>query len=391
MQPSHKFLQTQTFSRPTARQSTMARNNIAFNLNKIKSDVPTDHISDDSRVISVAHLQSRANGNDLEDTVLALKVLNCTVGGSNTQTKVATNSSQAFKKQRIFSAAKSYNRYFLCADLNHPPSCCAIMTKSTAESAELLCYNHGDVFIGADFYVVEPNLTFQTIGESVAVLSLNTKQLIPLKDCEDTDSSQAFPMKLPPHVGDTHYFIIEGKEVELRRINLPTDVCCSGIQCDRQKTKGGCSCIHNGPGQAMVYAFDVDFPIPTDLQLGTQYICDSYRSYRTTSLFFKNFVDHANETLRDQEIAERKERRASMKKMVAYINKNGGWKIVGWCKRGEVADAANETEKVENNEVNFHISYLYPFNTKLVNSKEFRELQITNNSTALTGHQMGTI
>jgi hypothetical protein len=58
---------------------------------------------------------------------------------------------------------------------------------------------------------------------------------------------------------------------------------------------------------------------------------------------------------------------------------------------GEVADAANETEKVENNEVNFHISYLYPFNTKLVNSKEFGELRITKNATALTGHQMETV
>jgi hypothetical protein len=368
----------------------MAPNNIAFDLNRIKTDVPKDHIGDDSKVISVAHLQSRDNRNDLEDTVLALKVLNCTVGGTNTHTKVATNSSQAFKKQRIFSAAKSYNRYFLCADLKNPPLCCAIMTKSTAESAELLCYNHGDVFIGADFYVVEPNLTFQTIGESVAVLSLSTKQLIPLKDCEDA-SSQAFPMRLPPHAGDTHYFIIEGKEINLRHINLPTDVSCSGIQCDRQKTKGGCSCIHNGPGQAMVYAFDVDFPISSDLLLGTHYTCDSYRSYRTTSLFFQNFADHANETLVEQEFAERKERRASMKKMVCYINKNGGWKIVGWCKRGEVADAANETEKVENNEVNFHISYLYPFKTKLVNSKEFGELRITNKSTALTAPQMETI
>jgi hypothetical protein len=368
----------------------MAPNNIDFDLNKIKSDVPKNHIGDNSRVISVAYLQSRENRNDLEDTVLALKVLNCTVGGNNTQTRVATNSSQAYKKQKIFSTAKSYNRYFLCADLNHPPLCCAIMTKSTAESAELLCYNHGDVFIGADFYVVEPNLTFQTIGDSVAVLSLSTKQLLPLKDCDEADS-QAFPMKLPPHVGDTHYFIIEAREIDLRRINLPTDVSCSGIQCDRQKAKGGCSCIHNGPGQAMVYAFDVDFPIPRDLQLGANYTCDSYRSYRTTSLFFQNFTEHANNTLPEEECARRKERRASIKKMVGYINKHGGWKIVGWCKRGEVADAANETEKVENNEVNFHISYLYPSNTKLVDSEEFGELRIKKESTAPTAHQMEEI
>jgi hypothetical protein len=60
----------------------MAPNNIDFDLNKIKSDVPKNHIGDDSRVISVAYLQSRENRNDLEDTVLALKVLNCTVGGN---------------------------------------------------------------------------------------------------------------------------------------------------------------------------------------------------------------------------------------------------------------------------------------------------------------------
>jgi hypothetical protein len=71
--------------------------------NKIKSDVPQDHIGDNSKVISVVHLQTRDyRNNDLEDTVLALKVLNCTVGaGTNTHSsKAATNSSQAFKKQR---------------------------------------------------------------------------------------------------------------------------------------------------------------------------------------------------------------------------------------------------------------------------------------------------
>jgi hypothetical protein len=144
---------------------------------------------DDSKVISVAHLQTRDNRNDLEDTILALQVLNCcTVGGTKTHTKVDTNSSQAFQKKRIFSAAKSYNRYFVCTDLKNPSLCCAIMTKSKADSTKLLCYNHRDV------YVVEPNLTFQTIGESVAVPFLSTKQLIPLKDCEDADSP-ALPMR----------------------------------------------------------------------------------------------------------------------------------------------------------------------------------------------------
>ena len=45
------------------------------------------------------------------------------------------------------------------------------------------------------------------------------------------------------------------------------------------------------------------------------------------------------------------------------MNGNGGWHIIGWCCRGEVADASanQETEnKVTNINQPIHISYLYP-------------------------------
>lgn len=63
--------------------------------------------------------------------------------------------------------------------------------------------------------------------------------------------------------------------------------------------------------------------------------------------------------------------------MVQYINANGGWTIVGWFKLGEVADAADEKEKVVNTEVTVRLSYLYPSRgSSFINSQEFREKQI---------------
>jgi hypothetical protein len=45
------------------------------------------------------------------------------------------------------------------------------------------------------------------------------------------------------------------------------------------------------------------------------------------------------------------------------VNSNGGWNIIGWCRRGEVADASANQEagnKVANMNQPIHISYLYP-------------------------------
>ena len=48
-----------------------------------------------------------------------------------------------------------------------------------------------------------------------------------------------------------------------------------------------------------------------------------------------------------------------MKELVQYINEHGGWKIVGWCRRGEIAAEGNE--KVENDDVLVSIEGIEPF------------------------------
>jgi hypothetical protein len=53
--------------------------------------------------------------------------------------------------------------------------------------------------------------------------------------------------------------------------------------------------------------------------------------------------------------------RLKFENMVQHINHNGGWTIVGWFMMGSVVDAAsNAADKIQNNEITIHISYLYP-------------------------------
>jgi hypothetical protein len=55
------------------------------------------------------------------------------------------------------------------------------------------------------------------------------------------------------------------------------------------------------------------------------------------------------------------------------VNGNGGWDVIGWCCRGEVADASANQEagnEVANTNQPIHISYLYPSSAAAVTQIE---------------------
>ncbi len=347
-----------------------------FDINRIKDDVPTRRINEKCTIVPVAYVTNRMNQNRLEDRVLYLKILSCTMGGVNFQRSTSMQYSMSpYRKQKVGTQVKSYNRFFLCADLANPPQCAAIMTKSTHDSAHLLKYTNGKRFIGMDFYLFEPDLTFKTIGGSLPVLSFPSKPLFPLK--ENKDEEQGTKMTLPTDVGSTSYFVLEGIEIHLHRVHVPCDTSCGGLQCDRQKGKGECTCVYNGNAtSALVYGFDVEFPIPADVVGNggmSTYSCHKFRSLKTTKVFFEDFIKHCSSSSVDKEEMLMGERRECISKIVNIINCNGGWKLVGWSKLGEINDAANENERVENNEVTIHLSYLYPKDTDVMKMEEFRD------------------
>ena len=150
---------------------------------------------------------------------------------------------------------------------------------------------------------------------------------------------------------------------------------CTGLQCDRQKKKGECICIQFAPGFPLVYSFDVVFEVDPKVMNGETMHVATFRSKRTTNIFFRNFSEYSSTTTLDREKHMQQKRRRQMREMVVYINSHGGWKIIGWCKKGEVS-VEGEAEKVENNDVNLNLSYLYPSNEEIFEHEEFKKLQI---------------
>ena len=73
-----------------------------------------------------------------------------------------------------------------------------------------------------------------------------------------------------------------------------------------------------------------------------------------------------------------------MKEIYEFINGNGGWRMIGWCKRGEIS-VEGETEKIENDEINIHLTYVYPSNHDILRDEDFRKLVIKSRS-----NQQGT-
>jgi hypothetical protein len=57
------------------------------------------------------------------------------------------------------------------------------------------------------------------------------------------------------------------------------------------------------------------------------------------------------------------------------VNGNGGWDVIGWCRRGEVTDAcANQEAGIEVANMNqpIHIYYLYPGSTAAIQKEQMR-------------------
>jgi hypothetical protein len=65
--------------------------------------------------------------------------------------------------------------------------------------------------------------------------------------------------------------------------------------------------------------------------------------------------------------------RQSVAASLQVVNGNGGWDVIGWCHRGEGADASANQEagsKVANMNQPIHISYLYPGSAAAINQIE---------------------
>ena len=331
-------------------------------------------------VVPVSYLRDMDHQDDLENKMIRVIVLNCTLGSTTNTMRVTSMSQYGRAKGKSQANQTQYNRFFLLADYDHPPATCALILRQGRETGTLLRMTNGETFVGSQYVIFEPNLSTQTLGDTIPILSIHSgTPLIPLQPTDDIKSTED-TMHFPTTAGAAKYFILKNKEVKLKRVTLVSDPSCSGIQCDRQKSKNECTCVHLTGGNSLVYRFDVQIPVSSSVDKSGYITVFGFRSLRTCSIFFRNFNDHENEITRDQETEAQPKYRCRIAKIVEHINANGGWTIIGWMVLGMVQDAQG-SDKVENLHCTVHLSYLMPSNyyTTIKYSRAFFNLQITNN------------
>lgn len=338
-------------------------------LDAIRSHVNSYHVSPNAEVEEIKYFTDPKNRDDLEDKAAQLIILTCKAPSMGISTK--TSQYNSVKKVLL---NRTYHRYFLCADARNPPHCFGLVTTTMAQTHQLVSNVADESFVGLSFYLVEPNITTSKMGKYLPVLTCEDDALIPLKP-EDSSVDKASHIELPSGLEETYYFELKNRKIKMSRIKSPHDVSCTGVQCDRQKKKGECICIQFAPGFPLVYTFDIKFDVDPKVMNGETTHVSTFRSFRTTEVFFRNFTEYSSTTTFDRERHMQQKRRHQMSRMVEYINNNGGWKLIGWCKKGELA-IEGEVERVESSDVKLHLSYVYPSNTKIFEDEEFKKLRI---------------
>ena len=153
-----------------------------FDNSILAANIDSSCYEDDSiSLIPVSFLRSKGNKNRLDNKMLRICILNCTLGGNNApQHRIVSTAQYGAKRAKTFTSSSNYNRYFLVADLQNPPYCAALMPRTIAETSSLLKLTQGDTLVGNTFCVYEPNLSLQSLGDSTLILSLANESLLPV-------------------------------------------------------------------------------------------------------------------------------------------------------------------------------------------------------------------
>lgn len=342
-----------------------------FTLSNVESNVNL-HVSNKFKLKPVKFFTKKKNLNRFENKGICGIVLNCT--SPNTNTKSITNSLNQYKKQKTsYYQPKSYHRWFLCADAMNPPHTFVIVTLTFQQTAEFLKHVHEDsTFMGMPFYIVEPNLSTSRVGDYLQVLEYNGQPMIPLKH-NTKFLKKPSPVDLPRGGDQTFFFVLEGVQLTLTRMKYNTNT-CTGYQCDRHWGKDGCVCCHSSMGNALVYEFDFEIPVNKEQFNATMHVA-TLKSFKTMSVFFRNLIEYTHETTPGKEEMFLLRRRSQVRRLLDFINENGGWKVIGWCKRG-LLTFEGEAGKVENTNVNLNLTSVQPQEEKILQESLFKGIQI---------------
>ena len=256
----------------------------------------------------------------------------------------------------------SYDRIFLFGSLG-THSCFVILSSSARKSSYLLQgFIDDSLCVGQTLVLLEPIYTRKNLGKN---------DDLPILDVKKRFEPYTFPM-LPsvdyviPEEACSRHFTLHGIRVDIIAPIMQRSQ-CGGYLCDRQILRSrerGCCCLFNSGHSSLVLEMIVKLYKDGKLILEME----EFRSWLLTNILIANF--NTALTIDDFRGDCERNMRISIKRLVQYVNQNGGWVAHGWMRRGTQVDAAEKNNKVVGEEVTAesispHIIRLEPYKVSM--------------------------
>lgn len=278
-------------------------------------------------------------------------------------------------------AKREYDRMFMFADVGAKikgTTFCYI-ADSAAEARSLFSYmqTESHIGIGRAFVVMNPVIVRRSrVKELMATIQFNLP-LIPLS----TRFNHKWPvyrMTKPSTHSCDNVFCYHNQVLKIIRHEVISNFgnkrpSCGGALCDRKKdyqTNEACGCF--SIGQSNIHPVVLEYSIYMKIVelADMNYVIDRERSLRTTKLFISGLANIGAVDFSTM-IEENNKLKVAINRCVEYINRNGGFTIMGTVSLGRTRDPNNAAVMIDSDVPTYHVCYLFPSNQDVICRSEY--------------------
>jgi hypothetical protein len=337
--------------------------------------------ANDAKIVPASNFaQSTADPSQVHNKVIIARLLSLTSPdrGLLAGRMIATSSKSLapVKGKRVVAAITPYSLLLIFADYYDPPNCIGIFLDSK-HAFQLLwgndCANASKVKVGDMFAIKDPKTGFDQLGDSIYIIR-NPKHIAGIvsegwPNCEIRSSSEANQQVYFDQINKT--IDVQGPELLVGGGKYPNCMCYT---CDRLFPCKGC--FGKSPTKKPIVlecsVYVQDCPHYNDTTKLAEF--ERFTSLSFTSLFFQSIVDLSRQ--HPKAITDRyDEVQKSVIDIVRFVNQHGGWRVVGWHRRGVTTDLESG-DAILNERTQGHLTVLSPTDVNLENTDEFKKMKI---------------
>ena len=270
------------------------------------------------------------------------------------------------KLKKKLATTVNYKRIITFADINCPKATCFAMLEDTNERHNLWFQrdkSKKDFYVSTKVAILAPKILGKMKNGCILVTTDRPFEVFIAR-------SPILPRRpLLPNVTshDMTYFIMKGVKIGLEPNDQPIAIktSCNSETCDRlgmgKNATAPCGCFHqhrnDSTAMNSVLKFSFSFKDGVDKVVRIS----DFTSLRTSRVFF-----HRRKILYDYEILTMNEVvtiiGSKFKQSIAYVNKQGGWTVVGWYVRAlkEEDDKEERDEHLVHESLKINVSFLQP-------------------------------